>query len=221
MAKIISVANIKGGVGKSTIAINLAGALTRYSKSVYLIDADPQETILEWNKARQKHGSGKLLHTALVVKNQRYSLENFKNLAKDSKNYDYIIIDCPPEDAKITRAALVYSNYALVPVTPSSYDLRSTNKVIQLLREIKHSQLSHIKPYLLISRRIVGTILGNQIRESLQVFNTPIMKTEIQEQRLTSGCVLICYICWKKGEQRPCGLWRRCAIRPIGPWASA
>lgn len=180
MGTIISILNIKGGVGKSTIAINLAGALSSRSQTVLLVDADPQATVLEWHRARSKNNPSSPVHHTLAIKDHRLSLENFKTvLHTDAQKHDYVIIDCPPEDARITRASLVYSHYCIIPVTPSSYDLRSTHKVVQLLADIKQSKISTIKPYLLISKRIAGTTLGAQIRASLQVFEIPILKTEI------------------------------------------
>jgi len=182
MATIIAIANIKGGVGKSTIAINLAAALAAHKK-VLLIDADPQQTVIEWNKARIKIDPATLQHNTLTISDTFYTFEDLKTrLVTESKKYDYTIIDTPPEDDRIMRAALVYSDYVIIPVTPGSYDLRSTNKVVQILKEAKAARVTHVKPYLLISRKIVGTILGKQIRESLKIFNIPIVKTEIHQR---------------------------------------
>lgn len=183
MVKIISIANIKGGVGKSTIAINLAAALSSYNKKVLLIDADPQESVLEWNKVRIKNNPATLLHSTLQISNNYYTFEDLKSkLINDSKKYDYTIIDTPPEDDRIMRASFVYSHFVIIPVTPGSYDLRSTNKVAQILKEAKTARVTKVEPYLLISRKIVGTILGKQIRESLKIFDIPILKTEINQR---------------------------------------
>jgi chromosome partitioning protein len=182
MAIIIAIANIKGGVGKSTIAINLAAALAAH-KNVLLIDADPQQSVLEWNKVRIKNNPDSLLHNTLTIGDTFYTFEDLKsNLTAVSKKYDYTLIDTPPEDDRILRAALVFSHYVIIPVTPGSYDLRSTNKVAQIIKEAKTAHVTNVKPFLLISRKIAGTILGKQIRESLKIFNIPILKTEIYQR---------------------------------------
>ena len=182
MPKIISVANIKGGVGKSTIAINLAAAFS-IKKSVYLIDADPQGTICSWNQTRIKNNSIPLLHKNLQITKEPHTFDDLKNLLKkESKNYDYTIVDCPPEDARIMRTVFVFSDFSLIPITPSPFDIRSANKTIQIIKDGLKSKAINLKPYILISKKIAQTVLGQEVRETLQVFNIPILKTEIHQR---------------------------------------
>lgn len=180
---IISIANIKGGVGKSTIAINLAAALSAKSKKVYLIDADPQGTIISWYNTRIKSNPDSLLHKNLEISKDIYLPEDLKNhLRLQAKKFDFIIIDCPPEDAQTTRAAFVFSNSCIIPITPSPFDIKSSHKTIQIIKEGLKSKAINLKPYILISKKIVGTILGKEIRETLRVFNIPLFKSEITQR---------------------------------------
>jgi len=182
MKKIITIANIKGGVGKSTIAINLAGSLSLQGTKVFLIDLDSQETICQWYKARAKTELSKLLHQNLKVTEEVYSLDDLKNLKADLRNFDYIIIDCPPENAKLLRATLVYSDFAIIPVSPGAHDIRSTGNFVKIIKAGKKSKVLKVKPVFLISRKIVGTVLGRQLRDTLEIFNIPILKTEINQR---------------------------------------
>ena len=110
MAKIICVANRKGGVGKTTLATNLAVALNNKGKSI-LIDADEQQSASKWAKQRNDiECIG--IHSELLTK-----LEEIDN------KYDYILIDVAGRDSTIFREALLVANTLIVPTQPSLLDL--------------------------------------------------------------------------------------------------
>lgn len=181
MAVIISISNLKGGVGKTTISINLAGYLSKSSK-VFLVDSDPQGSISGWLQRRNKNNPDELKHKTLEVTENPYSFEDLKILKQKARNYDYIIIDCPPEDDKIMRTALSISHYTIIPVKPSPFDIYSSEKTISTIKEGLKTKAINVKPFFLISLFKVGTILARDARELLKVFNIPIFKTEIADR---------------------------------------
>ena len=108
--KVYVVANLKGGVGKTTLATNLAVALNNKGKSI-LIDADEQQSASKWAKQRNDIECISV-HSELLTK-----LEEI-----DSK-YDYILIDVAGRDSTIFREALLVANTLIVPTQPSLLDL--------------------------------------------------------------------------------------------------
>ena len=176
---IIVIANGKGGVGKSTVAINLAGALTRLGKSVLLIDADPQGTTSEWLKTRQEAGPQTVNPAGATVPWTMTELTH--NIVDHSKRFDFTLIDCGPANDKTTRTAFALSDYAIIPVTPSPYDIHSVQKTIAMLSEGRKLGLKG-KPYLLVSRKITGTSLGEEARKALSVFNVPMLRSEVSQR---------------------------------------
>ncbi|MBI4657225.1 MAG: ParA family protein [Elusimicrobia bacterium] len=177
---IIAITNGKGGVGKSTIAINLAGSLASKSKNVLLIDADPQGTVSYWLNTRKKQPTSDLLHKNLHIIPNPWTLTDFGDrLRQEAQKFAFTIIDCGPANGQIERAAFASSHFAIIPVTPSPYDIDSSKKTIDMVAEGKISAGIKVNPYLLISKKVVGTNLGQEVREALRLFGLPILKTEI------------------------------------------
>lgn len=180
MNNVISIVNNKGGSGKTTTAINLAGYLSSENK-VILIDADPQSSVCDWNKARVKNNESDLIHKNLTVTDNPVPQKQLEQVSQIS-GYDFIIIDCPPEDAKIMRTALVISKYVIIPITPSPLDIRSAYITIKTITEGIKTKALDIKPAILISKKVIGTVLAKDVRDDLKPFGLLILKSEIGQR---------------------------------------
>lgn len=177
---IVAIANGKGGVGKSTVAINLAGALARRSERVLLIDADPQGTATYWFNTRRKQPAARLVHKNLEGTLRPWTVADLgTRIRQQARKFAFTIIDCGPANGQIERAALACSQFAIIPVTPSPYDIDSSKKTIDMVAEGKTAASIRVKPYLLISKKVVGTNLGQEAREALKLFELPILKADI------------------------------------------
>jgi chromosome partitioning protein len=123
MSFVIAVANAKGGCGKSTVAMLLAGALCKHLSTV-VADSDPQGTASIWA------GSG--VFPAPVHAVTENALVKLRELAKQ---YQAVIVDCPPNvDAPVMRAALSAADLLLVPCAPEPADVWATKILLEMCR---------------------------------------------------------------------------------------
>lgn len=173
---IISILNQKGGVGKTTISINLAAALSLLEYRVLLIDADPQASSLDWAAKRKADA----LFTTIGINKAIIH----KEIESFVRNYDYIIIDGPPRIYDVARSAIVASNLVLIPVQPSPYDVWAAAEVVDLINEVSVplSEIKSIKKAFLINRRIKNTAIGRDVSESLSSYGIDILKTNIHSR---------------------------------------
>ena len=172
MTKIITVANQKGGVGKTTSAVNIAAGLGYYDKRVLLVDIDPQgnatsgvgfdkrsiekstyEILLNEAKAEEviQHTKYKNLDIDLAavefeIMDAPDRLQRLKKaLLPVKNNYDYIIIDCPPSLGIITTNALTACDSVLVPIQCEYYALEGLSQLMNSVRYVKRKLNEHIR----------------------------------------------------------------------------
>ena len=121
MSKLIAVGNLKGGTGKSTIAVNLACALHDAERTVALVDADPQETVTDW----QSGGGLPVLIETLPLGSQREAQRWVARVLALKAAVDYVVVDLPPQVGSGIASALLLADLLLVPVSPSGADFWS------------------------------------------------------------------------------------------------
>lgn len=176
---IVSFLNQKGGVGKTTLAIHIADALSRRKKRVLLVDADSQGSALDWAAARQ----GQPLFPVAGL--PRASIH--KELPALAKGYDMVIIDGPPRVYEVARSAIMASDLVLVPVQPSPYDVWAAKEIIDLLTEATVFKPS-LKSAFVINRKIVNTALGRDVVDALADYTIPVLRSAICQRVAMAEC---------------------------------
>ncbi|EWY36405.1 hypothetical protein N825_27045 [Skermanella stibiiresistens SB22] len=131
---ILVVGGIKGGVGKSTLASNLAVLVAQSGRDVLLVDGDSQETTMTWAAARGERESvstDRVTTVALVGKGVRDELRRLK------PKYEVIVIDAGARDTTTQRSALTIADAILLPFAPRGPDLWTIDAAVEMITEIK------------------------------------------------------------------------------------
>ena len=163
---IIGVLSQKGGVGKTTIAINAAATLALRGRRVLLVDADPQGSSLAWSSARDRDPLFPVIGMA------KPSLH--RDLPTIAKDYDVVVIDGAPRVNELGRSAILASDTILIPVQPSPYDVWAAALTVQLIREAQQFR-EHLSAAFVINRKIVNTAIGRDVANALDHFETPVL----------------------------------------------
>ncbi|EDR6252697.1 AAA family ATPase [Providencia rettgeri] len=170
---IIGVLNQKGGVGKTTLSVNIAAALAHSGARVLLIDADPQGSSLDWSAARE----GDPIFS--VVGLPRASVH--KEIGQVGQGYDHIIIDGPPRVTDLARSAIMASDLVLIPVQPSPYDVWAADEVVKLIQEATVYK-ENLKSAFVVNRKIANTAIGRDVGEALAAYEMPILTSTVTQR---------------------------------------
>jgi chromosome partitioning protein len=167
---ILGLLNQKGGVGKTTLAVHIADALSRKNKRVLLVDADPQGSALDWAASRKGEP---LFPVAGLPKSSIH-----KELPALAKGYETVIIDGPPRVYDVARSAIMACDLILIPVQPSPYDVWAAKDIVDLMHEASIYK-PNLKAAFVINRKIVNTALGRDVADALAEYPFPVLKTSI------------------------------------------
>jgi chromosome partitioning protein len=130
---ILVVGNVKGGVGKTTLAVNLAIALSCQGREVLLVDGDEQATAMEFTELRTGNKSDGPGYTVVALQGGALRTQ-VRQLAP---KYTDTVIDVGGRDTGSLRAALTVADIALIPVKPRSFDLWGVDQTAELIREAR------------------------------------------------------------------------------------
>jgi chromosome partitioning protein len=142
---ILTVGNTKGGVGKTTIAVNIAIIRAAAGRDVLLVDGDEQQTAITFTELRSEERST-AGYTAVSLQGAAIRTQ-VRQLAP---KYDDIVIDVGGRDTGSLRAALTVTDTVLIPVLPRSFDIWAIDQVAELVNEAREIN-SDLRAYMFLN----------------------------------------------------------------------
>lgn len=172
---VIAFLNQKGGTGKTTMTINVAHAFATNGKKVLVVDADPQGSARDWAAAR---GEDEAPLFPVVGLDRPVIHKELDSLAAD---YDVVLIDGPPRVSDLARSAIMASDLVVIPVQPSPYDVWAAEEIVNLVKEASVYK-ENIKCAFAINRKIVNTVIGQDVRDALANYDFPTLETALHQR---------------------------------------
>lgn len=165
---IIVVGNQKGGVGKSTLTVNLAVAWQQAGKSVVIVEADPSVfTVSTWADDREEAG----LPPILTVKKTGKLKEALRNL---DQQYEVVLVDLPGKDSPEMRSGLLAADLFLIPSQPTQADIDATINLAPIVEAV--SEYNEEMKTAVVINRLTTHVRSTELAEATealgQVFET-------------------------------------------------
>jgi chromosome partitioning protein len=174
---IITLAQQKGGAGKTTVAAHLAVACALGGKSVALLDTDPQGSLGQWFERREA-AMGPEIDLVFRTASGWGARREARAMAKD---HDVVVLDTPPKSDLELRPALEAANLVAIPVQPAPVDLWATEPTLAMVDKVGSRSL------LIINRMIHGTLLGAEIAREIAAMGHPVSTTSLGSRVAFAG----------------------------------
>ena len=170
---VLAFLNQKGGVGKTTLATNVATALAQRRHRVLFIDADQQGSALDWSASRR----GELLFPVVGLPKDTLHRE----MPALGESYEWVVIDGPPRVYSVAKSAIAAADIVIIPVQPSPYDVWAAKEIVDLITEVRVLKAS-LNAVFAVNRKIVGTAIGRDVAAALANYPLPVLESAISQR---------------------------------------
>jgi chromosome partitioning protein len=178
-ARIVTVAQQKGGAGKTTVVIQLATALAAAGRKVALVDIDPQGSLTSWMRRREQHGPGLAELRFSMVGGWRLSVE----LDRLRREHDVVLVDSPPHAESDAKVAIREADLVVVPCQPSLLDVWASAPTIELAaKEGK-------RPRIVLNRVPPRGRSIDEARTAVAELGCPLFETQFGNRQVFAGAV--------------------------------
>ena len=161
---VIAITGRKGGIGKSTLTANVAAEFAAQGRTVAVLDADPQKSLVAWSQL----GEGILSRCVEPIETEHP--ERFRAAVRaKAQAADVVLIDTPPGFADPALLAALVADVVLLPAGPSPLDLLAVREALALAHDVR-KQRNDGKPIIRFvpSKGLPTTTLGRDLRASLE-----------------------------------------------------
>jgi chromosome partitioning protein len=189
---IIVVANSKGGVGKSTIAVHLAAWLHEQGFTVTLADCDAQQSSSEW--AREATPGVRLIRLA----NAEEILEELPQMGKE---VDFVVADGPGSNSEISRALLSYADFAIVPCKASMLEVRALAKATKALQHVQKIRKGPPRAVIVLSMVGKKYRLTKDMKAAAAELRLPVAKTALTLRQVYADAPGQSAVVWHMGSR--------------------
>lgn len=172
----IGITNLKGGVGKTTISINLAVCLAHAGNKVCIVDTDINQTSLKWYGARDSNFPEVPVLGAIDAKALNKAVD------KLHETFDIVIIDGTPSLSEMTTRIIVASDLLIIPIRPGANDFRTMDEFLNRYETVKQLK-ENIPAYFLLNEFTDRINVHKTIRDTLlQHYGFPVLETVIKSR---------------------------------------
>ena len=189
---IIAIANSKGGVGKSTIAVHLAAWLHSQGHKVLLADCDTQHSSSEWISLALPEVGTVCLDSPDDV------LNDLPRLAED---VDYVIADGPGSQTEMSRALLLRADFAIVPCKASMLEVRALAKATDVLRQAQDIRQGRPRAVAVLSMVGKNYRLTNDMREAASALQLPLASSAFTLRQIFADAPGQSEVIWNMGSK--------------------
>ena len=167
MVRVIAVVGRKGGIGKTTVSVHLAGELAARGRRVHLVDADPQGSAAQW--AAPGNLRLPVDHLPVTVDKLRPWVERVRKV-----DAEILILDCPPHLDAALGAAVGLADLAILPCGPSGLDMMAMGEVLAVIRQAREHRNGKPAALIVPNRVDRRTSEGREIVDELSKLGEPV-----------------------------------------------
>ena len=173
---IVGFLNHKGGVGKTTLALHVAGAWAAQGKRIVVVDADSQGSALDWSEQRAKEGLTRLFDVLGLARDTLHV-----EVPEIARDVHHVVIDGSSHAAALMRSAMLAADLVLVPAQPSPFDGWAAGETLRLLQEAQRFRPQLIARFVL-NRCIARSLIASETAAVLAKYDPPALAARIGQR---------------------------------------